>query len=126
VRHAAPRFLRNRLAGCVMRYRDDPIYCTLAEAVADIARVATGGSSALALDDLVSAAADGAIEAFGSVANEVALGKWRRKLAIEPVPAWAWRCIQRAQAGVSVDKCGITVRTYDEKPKKYGACAITI
>jgi hypothetical protein len=98
-----------------MRYRDNPIYCSLAEAVADIARVATGGSSALALDDLVSAAADGAIEAVGSVANEIAPGKWRRKLAIEPVPAWVWRCIQRGQAGVSVDKCEITIRTYDEK-----------
>lgn len=98
-----------------MRYRDDPIYCTLTEAIADIARVATGGSTALALDDLVSAAADGAIEAVGSVGNEIAPGKWRRKLAIEQVPAWAWRCIQRGQAGVSIDKCEITIRTYDEK-----------
>lgn len=98
-----------------MRYRDDPIYCTLAEAVADIARVATGGSSALALDDLVSAAADGVIEAVGSVANEIGSGQGRRKLAIGPVPAWVWRCIQRGQAGVSIDKGEITVRTYDEK-----------
>jgi hypothetical protein len=98
-----------------MRYRDDPIYCTLAEAVADIARVATGCSSALALDDLVSAVADGAIEAVGSIANEIAPGKWRRKLAIGPVPAWVWRCIQRGQAGISVEKGEITIRTYDEK-----------
>jgi hypothetical protein len=98
-----------------MRYRDNPIYCTLAEAAPDIARVATGGSSALALDDLVSAAADGAIEAVGSIANEIEPGKWRQKLVIGPVPAWVWRCIQRGQAEVSVDKCKITVRTYDEK-----------
>jgi hypothetical protein len=98
-----------------MRYRDDPIYCTLAEAVSDIARVAAGGSSALALDDLVSAAADGAIHAVGSEANEVAPGNWRRKLATGPVPARSWRCIQRGQAGLSIDKGEITIRTYDEK-----------
>jgi hypothetical protein len=101
-----------------MRYRDDPIYCTLVEAVTDIARVATSGRSALALDDLVSAAADGAIEAVGSVANEVAPGKWRCKFAIETIPAWAWRCIQRRQASVSVDKGKITIKAFDAKTEE--------
>ena len=74
-----------------MRYRSP--FIGLCDLLRHIADVATGGDREAAWDELLAAAADGAITAYGNAGSR-----------IEAIPRWAWAAV-RGDAGWIADGC---------------------